>query len=160
MERRYLKMNHNQSQTGEFEITTIVLDLNGTLAVQGRIVEGAKERIKILSDLGIRVILLTADRRGNAKEMCEALGIELFKANSSEEKADLFRQLDAEKTVSIGNARIDIGMFKYAKLSIATLQAEGIHTGILEHVDIIVPSINNALDLFIDRNSLNATMQE
>jgi soluble P-type ATPase len=45
-------------------------------------------------------------------------------------------------------------------LSVATLQAEGIHTGIIPYVDIIVPNINDALDLFADANTMAATMRK
>jgi len=37
--------------------------------------------------------------------------------------------------------------------------AKGIHAGILKYIDIIVPTINDALDLFIDPNALIATMR-
>ena len=141
------------------EITTIVLDLNGTLAVQGKIVEGVNERLQKLKEIGIAVILFSGDHRGNGQELCDSLGIRFQKAGSQEEKESLFLTLDTEKTAAIGNARIDIGKFKHAKLSIATLQSEGIHTGILPYVDIIVPNINDALDLFLDSNSLEATMR-
>jgi len=34
------------------------------------------------------------------------------------------KKIGKEKTVAIGNARIDIGMFQNAALSIATIQSE------------------------------------
>lgn len=152
-------MKYNIPEVGFIEINTIVLDLNGTLAVKGKIVEGVRSRIAKLKDMGINIVLFTGDQRGNAENLCNELGIDLKKAVSEKEKEQFFLELDIEKAAAIGNARIDIGKFEHAKLSIATLQAEGIHTGILQHVDIIVPSINDALDLFIDSNSLEATMR-
>ncbi len=153
-------MKYNVTGVGEIEINTIVLDLNGTLSVKGEIVEGAKERIQKLKELGFRIILFTGDQRGNAAELCADLGIEFQKASTSDEKEKLFLDLDLETTAAIGNARIDVGKFKHAKLSIATLQAEGIHTGILSDVDVIVPSINDALDFFIDKDIFGATMRK
>jgi soluble P-type ATPase len=141
------------------EIDTIVVDLNGTLAVKGKIVSGAKERLASLKKKGFKIILFTGDQRDNASELCSDLGIEFKKAVSAEEKERFFLELNTGRTAAIGNARIDIGKFKHAKLSIATLQAEGIHTGILRYVDIIVPSINDAFDLFLDLNSLEATLK-
>lgn len=153
-------MKYQIPAVGELEINTIVLDLNGTLAVKGKIVKGAKERINKLNELGIKVILFTGDARGNAAELCQDLGIKFKKAASQEEKEKFFLELDTETTAAIGNARIDLGKFKHAKLSIATLQAEGIHTEILKYVDVIVPSINDALDLFIDENIIKATLRK
>jgi soluble P-type ATPase len=142
------------------KINTIVLDLNGTLSVHGRMVEGARERLEKLKKLGFKIILFSGDQRGNASVLCDELGIEFRKAETGADKEKFFLELDTEHTAAIGNARIDIGKFKHAKLSIATLQAEGIHAGILKHVDIIVPTINDALDIFIDPNALIATLRE
>lgn len=152
-------MIYNIPEVGEIEIDTIVLDLNGTLSVNGQVVDGAKERLSALRQMGFEVILFTGDQRGTAGDLCSDLGIKFHKAVTSKEKEELFLKLDVEKTAAIGNARIDNGTFKHAKISVATLQAEGIHTGILQYVDVIVPSINDALDLFIDKNSLCATMR-
>jgi soluble P-type ATPase len=145
---------------GTIEIDTIVLDLNGTLSVHGRMVEGAQKRIGMLKKLGFKIILFSGDQRGHAADLCKRLGIEFRKAETSADKEKFFLGLDTDHTAAIGNARIDIGKFKHAKLSIATLQAEGIHVGILPHVDIIVPTINDALDLFLDPNALIATMRK
>lgn len=152
-------MKYDIPEVGIKEINTIVLDLNGTLAIKGKVVEGVKERLDKIKELGINVILFTGDARGNAKEMCKELNIEFKRAGTQKQKEELFLQLDIDTTAAIGNARIDNGKFKHATLSIATLQSEGIHTGILQYVDIVVPSINDALDLFIDGNALKATMR-
>lgn len=152
-------MIYDIPQVWELDITTIVLDLNGTLAVKWTVVVGVQERIDALKALGFSIILFTGDQRGNARLLCTELGIEYRYASSQEEKEQLFMELDIDRTAAIGNARIDNGTFRHAKLSIATLQAEGIHIGILPYVDIIVPSILDALDLFIDWNSLKATMR-
>ena len=85
--------------------------------------------------------------------------MDLFLGSTSAEKSAQMQQFDKNKTAAIGNARIDIGTFENAVLSIATLQAEGIHTGILKHVDIIVPSIDDALQLFLDQKSLEGTLR-
>lgn len=46
-----------------------------------------------------------------------------------------------------------------AKLSIVTLQAEGVHTKTLLASDIVVPTITDALDLLIDSKRLIATLR-
>ncbi|MBD3280105.1 HAD family hydrolase [Candidatus Dojkabacteria bacterium] len=153
-------MIYNPKGVGEIELNNIILDLNGTLAVNGSIAEGVKERLTKLRELGYQIILFTGDQRGNAAELTSDLGISFKKASTSEEKEALTKEMDVEKTVAIGNARIDIGTFRDTKVRIATIQAEGIHTGILEYVDILVPSINDALDLLINKNSFEATMRK
>jgi len=141
------------------EITTIVLDLNGTLSVKGVVADSTKELILQLKQLGYRLILISGDIRGSAKTIADELGLELYLGKTSDEKANQMKQIEKNKTAAIGNARIDIGTFENASLSIATLQAEGIHTGILQYVDILIPSIDDALRLFMDKKSLEGTLR-
>ncbi len=152
-------MKYNVPEVGEIEINTIVFDLNGTLQVNKKIPDGVKERLAELKEKWFHLVLFSGDIRGNAKQIAEKLGLEFRKCVSCKEKEEQFLTFDKETTAAVGNARIDIGKFKHAKLSIATLQAEGIHTGILQHVDIIVPSINNALDFFLDEGIFKGTMR-
>ena len=143
-----------------YEIETIVLDLNGTLSVHGKILEGVKQRISKLNELGFKIILFTGNQRGTADQLCDELGIEFKVTQTGKQKEEEMLKLDINKCAAIGNARIDIGTFKHAKLSILTLQAEGIHTKTLNHADIVVPSIIDALDLFLNKDSLCATLRE
>ncbi len=152
-------MIYNIPKGETIEINTIVLDLNGTLTVKGKLEDSTIELIKQLQNKGFRLVLISGDIRGTAKSIAYELGIELFLGASSDKKAAQMQQFDKNKTAAIGNARIDIGTFENAILSIATLQAEGIHTGILKHVDLIVPSIDNALQLFLDKKSLEGTLR-
>lgn len=152
-------MKYQVPEVGEIEINTIVFDLNGTLQVNKKIPEGVKERLARLSDLGFELVFFSGDVRGNAADIAADLGIKFVKTVSGKEKEAAFLKYDPETTAAIGNARIDIGKFKHAKLSIATLQAEGIHVGILKYVDVIVPHINDALDFFLDEGTFKGTMR-
>jgi soluble P-type ATPase len=153
-------MKYSVPEVGEIEITNIILDLNGTLSVNGVIPKGVESKLRELSKVGIKVVLFTGDQRGTAADLCKGIGIDFIKCKNSQEKADAMSSYDKDKTAAIGNARIDIGTFKNAVISVATLQAEGIHTGIIEHVDIIVPSIEDALALFLDKDIFSATMRK
>ena len=82
------------------------------------------------------------------------LDIEFIRAGTAEEKGAEISKLDSETCAAISNGLIDV-----AKLAIVTLQAEGIHTKALLAADVVVPSINDALDLLIDENSLIATLR-
>ncbi len=152
-------MKYNISGVGEMEINTIVMDLNGTLAIRGEVVKGVKEKLSELKGKGFKLILVSSDQRGNAKEISKELEIEFYAAKTLEEKAKFMQNLNTENVAAIGNARVDIGLFSNAKLSIATLQAEGIHAGIIKHVDIIVPSIIDALNLLLDKDTISSTMK-
>ncbi len=143
----------------KIEIKTIILDLNGTLAIKGKLVSGSAKKIRKLKKLGYKVVLFTGDQRGNANKLCKSLGIKYIKASKTGDKEKAILELDPETCATIGNGRIDIETFKHAKISILTLQNEGIHVDIIPFADLIVPSVVDALDLFIDKDSLIATMK-
>ncbi|KKQ37417.1 MAG: hypothetical protein US53_C0019G0045 [Candidatus Woesebacteria bacterium GW2011_GWA1_37_7] len=144
----------------ELNLKKVVLDLNGMLAVHGKVVNGVSQRIRALKDKGLRFVLFSGDTRGNAKSIADILNIEFIAAGTSEEKAREIEKLNPETCVAIGNGLIDLMKIKKAKLGIVTLQAEGVHTKTLMEADIIVPSINDALDLLIDEKNLIATLRK
>ena len=154
-----LFMKYNVPGVGEISINSIILDLNGTLSVGGVVSTRTKELISEITAKGIEVVLFTGDQRGTANKICLELGITLQKCENSKEKALASKKFNKATTAAIGNARIDIGTFKNSIISVATLQGEGIHTGILKYVDVIVPSIENALELFLDTDSFSSTMR-
>ena len=144
---------------GTIEIDTLVVDSNGTLTVKGELVSGVVERIYQLQSLGVNVVMISSDQRGSARELADSMGITYYEANNSREKEDILLSLGSKKVAAIGNARIDIGLFVQSIVSIATLQGEGIHKDVIDRVDVIVPSINDALDFFLDENTFIATMR-
>ncbi len=144
---------------GPLSIKTIIHDLNGTLSVKGVLVAGVREKIKMLNEMGIRQVLFSGDTRGNALTIAKDLGIEFRRAASAAEKAGLAREYDPDTCAAIGNGRIDKDLFDVVKLSIITLQSEGVHTLSLSTADIVVPTVIDALNLFLDKNILIATLR-
>lgn len=112
-----------------------------------------------LQDSGFHIFLSSGNQRGNGKKIADELGIEFSLANSALEKSQIWNSIDPAKSVAIGNARIDIGLFGKSRISILTLQSEGIHVGALQYADILIPSICDALDLFLEPDRLLATMK-
>ena len=143
----------------ELTIETIILDLNGTLSVAGSIVDGAKEKLAKLKELGFKTVFFTGNTRNDAEEIAKELNIEWKLAKSAEEKHDLALKMNPGTCASIGNGLIDIELMKVVKLSIVTLQAERAHVQTMLNSDIVVPSILDALDLFIDGQRLIATLR-
>jgi soluble P-type ATPase len=152
-------MKYNIPEIGEINIKTIVLDLNGTLADYGIIKQSTKKLLEKLKDKGFKLVLISGDIRGNAAGMAAELGLELYRGKNSTEKASKTKMFDKETTAAIGNARIDIGTFENAKISVATIRKEGIHTGILKYVDIVVFDIDDALNLFLNPKALEGTLR-
>jgi soluble P-type ATPase len=142
-------------------LSYLVLDYNGTIACDGRLLPGVRQRLEELSK-SVSIHILTADTFGSVqKEMtgipCEVVVI--GKENQTRAKADYVRQLGAQKTVSVGNGRNDALMLKEAGLGIGVIQEEGGAVETLFSADIATHSILDALDLLLHPLRLTATLR-
>ncbi len=140
-------------------IESVVLDLNGTIAIDGELLPGVAERVEALRE-SLKFYLFTGDTHGNAGRIANALGIEVRVTKCAEDKAAEAVRLGADTVASIGNGRIDLELMKVVRLAIVTLQAEGVHPLTLLESDIVVPSIGDALDLFLKPKRLIATLRK
>ena len=147
---------------GNIDIENIVLDLNGTIATDGKIPSEVKEKINCLSDRA-KIYLLTADTQGTASEESSNMGVELLKVSekdSTEVKLRVLESLDPTKTVAIGNGNNDRLILKEAALGIAVVGDEGLAVSSMKNADIVVKNISDALDLFLKPKRLMATLRE
>lgn len=146
---------------GDLEISHLVLDYNGTLACDGKILPGVKERLNQLStDVAIHV--LTADTFGNAREGLKDIPCKLHilpKRNQSQAKLDYVSELGVIDTVCIGNGRNDRLMLDEAAVGIAVIQQEGAAMETLQSADVVCPGITDALDLLLHPKRLTATLR-
>ncbi len=147
---------------GNIEIENLVLDLNGTIATDGKIPSEVKERINNLSDK-VKIYILTVDTQGTASEESSDMSLELLKVSeegSTEGKLRVVESLDPSRTVAIGNGSNDHLMLKEAALGIAVLGDEGISASAMKNADVVVKNISDALDLFLKPKRLIATLRE
>jgi soluble P-type ATPase len=86
-------------------IDKIILDLNGTIAIDGELLPGVAERIAALRD-SLKFYLFTGDTHGNAGRIAEHLGVEVRVTKSAQDKADEAIKLGADTAAAIGNGRI------------------------------------------------------
>jgi len=147
---------------GNIDIQNMILDLNGTIATDGRIPIGVKEKIQALSKK-VKVYILTADTQGTANEETKDMEVELVKIqeeNSRNEKFKFLKTLHPEMTVAIGNGNNDQLILKESGLGIVVLGHEGMATAAMKNADIVVHNISNALDLFLKPKRLIAILRE
>lgn len=147
---------------GLYEFSNLVLDMNGTLAVDGIIPEGVLERIKILSEV-LHVYLITADTHGrleSQKDKIHARIKRIFPPGEALQKADFIESIGVSASVAIGNGSNDVEMLKKAKLGIAVIGGEGCAVDAIEAADIVVSKAEDALDLLINTNRLVATLRK
>lgn len=141
------------------EIESLVLDYNGTIAVDGEIPAELKPRLETLSN-SVKIYLLTADTYGTAREQCAALplAVKTFpKEGAGKHKADIVKSLP--RTCCFGNGFNDIEMFKAADFAVAIMESEGMCAGLALHADVIVRSAEDAFDLLLQPNRLRATLR-
>jgi len=147
---------------GNMEVENVVLDLNGTLATDGKIPSELKKKINALAGQ-VKIYVLTADTQGTATEEIRDMKVELIKIEGKESKKGKFnflKSLDLEKTIAMGNGNNDQFILKEAGIGIAILGDEGISVIALKQADIMVKNISDALDLLLKPKRLMATLRE
>ena len=147
---------------GSVDIENIVIDLNGTIATDGRVPLKVKEKINSLSDQ-VKIYILTADTQGTANEEILGMNAALIKIPEEESKQgkfDFLKTLNLAATVAIGNGSNDQLILKEAALGIAILGDEGVSVSAIKSADIMVRNIQNALDLLLKPKRLIATLRE
>jgi len=147
---------------GNMEIENILLDLNGTIATDGKISSEVKEKINVLSGRA-KIYILTADTQGTASEEIQTMNVVLVKMpeeRSKKGKLEFLKTLDLERTVAIGNGNNDQLILKEAALGIAVLGDEGLSISALMNADIVVKNISDVLDLFLKPKRLIAILRE
>ena len=145
----------------EVEIQNIVMDYNGTLACDGKLLSGVKELFKSLSP-NLNLYVVTADTFGLAQSELEGLPCELTilpKENQAEGKLNFVKSLGLNKTVSIGNGRNDRLMINECIIGVVLLQEEGCSVETLINGDIISKNICDALGLLLNPKRLIASLR-
>ena len=147
------------------QLQHVVLDVNGTVAAGGRLIDGVKEQLLALLEAGWNVHWITADTRGRQADLDAQMGWPAVrispesKEGEAEQKASFVRSLGSEKVVAIGNGSNDAAMLRKATLGIAVLGPEGLSTDALLAADAVAPSIHHALNLLLDPSRLVATLR-
>ena len=134
---------------GQIELEHLVCDVNGTLAVDGKLQDGLVRGLSTLKDR-LSLHLLTADTHGKQEIIDRQLNLQAVRIQPGEEalqKADYVHQLGAESVVAIGHGANDSVMLKEARLGICVFSVEGAAVETLLAADLVVPDINSALDL-------------
>ncbi|HOK02816.1 MAG TPA: HAD family hydrolase [Spirochaetota bacterium] len=139
----------------------LVLDYNGTIAVDGVILPGVRELLaKLSSDIQIHVI--TADTFGRAEAELSGVNCSLKilqKENQQKQKLNFIEELGKERVIAIGNGYNDLLMLKEAGLSISVIQKEGACPQSVVFSDIVTTSIIDALELLINPFRMIATLR-
>ncbi len=145
-----------------YTFTHLVLDFNGTLAVDGQLIEGVSDLLNQLSKQ-VAVHIITADTFGTVRAAFTdfpAFTIYVLPAGEqSEQKQRYIEKTGAGQVIAIGNGRNDALMLKRAKLGIAVIQAEGAAVRTLLQADLIFTDIRDALTALTHPKRLTASLR-
>jgi P-type E1-E2 ATPase len=144
-----------------FRFQHLVLDVNGTIAKDGHLIDGTQE---LLTELRLRleIHLITADTHGNQEAINKQLAlaaIQIPDQNQAEAKSDYVETLGADSVLAIGNGANDAAMLERAALGIVILGPEGAASITLQKADVVVTDIRSALELVLFPKRLIATLR-
>jgi len=142
-------------------LANLVLDYNGTLAADGRLVPGVGERLAALAQK-VDVHVITADTFGMAAVETSSLPVSLQIIGTGDQaaaKLSLVESLGPDYVCAVGNGANDRLMLERAALGICVLGTEGAATRTLVASDIVVKNPVDALDLLLHPGRLAATVR-
>jgi P-type E1-E2 ATPase len=147
---------------GILQLEHLVMDVNGTLAVDGQLLDGIARHIKLLRDR-LQVHLLTADTHRRQHVIDLQLGLQAVRIQAGDEahqKAEYVSQLDAGHVCAIGQGANDTAMLQRAALGICVISPEGTAVEALLAADLVVPNIDAALELLEKPLRIVATLRK
>jgi len=146
---------------GPLEIEHLVLDYNGTLALDGELLPGVAGALMELSRL-VGIHVLTADTFGRAASKLEGIPcvLHVLPPDAQDKaKARYVSDLGAGVAASVGNGRNDALMLSESRLGIAVVGGEGASSQAILAADVVVGEIAAAFGLLLNPLRLTATLR-
>ena len=144
-----------------FSVEHLILDYNGTLALDGILLPGVGPALKELS-AQLTIHVLTADTFGGSARELQGLPVTLSvvpAGSQDKHKKNYVEVLGAERCVCIGNGSNDCLMLECATVGIAVVQQECAAAAAVRCADIVAPDILSALALLQNPLRLAATLR-
>lgn len=103
----------------------LILDYNGTIALDGTLQKGVAERLQQLSEQ-LEIYIVTADTHGTVRKLCQQLPVQIHTfptSEAAEEKRKIVETLGADYCVCIGNGIMISGQTSQSACAFCTLIA-------------------------------------
>jgi P-type E1-E2 ATPase len=145
----------------DLSLAHLVLDYNGTLALEGKLLPGVAEALSSLASQ-VRIHVVTADTFGLAEAQLAGLPVDFTvipMEAQAEAKLRFVSELGADTVIAIGNGRNDRKMLSAAALGIALIQSEGGAAQAIASADVVSTSVLDALELLRNPKRLVATLR-
>ena len=154
-------IEYNIPGYGHIRAEYLVLDYNGTIAVDGILIPGVKEMLnRIAENLEIHVV--TADTFGIARQQLDGINCRIAVLGPLEQnmgKRDYVESLGTEKVIAVGNGRNDALMLRGAAVGIAVVQSEGASFPAMQNADIVCLSVMDAFETILSPLRMTATLR-
>lgn len=147
---------------GTITLQVLVLDYNGTVALDGEMFQSVKDYLLSLSPF-LEIHILTADTHGTVSRQCQGLPVQVNVLASNDhttEKGEYLQQFNTKEIIAIGNGANDRMMLERAELGICVIGSEGASMPTLLSADLVVNKIEDALGLLIEPQRLKATLRQ
>ena len=147
---------------GTVQLDHLVCDVNGTLALDGMLIEGVALALGTLRDR-LEIHLVTADtheRQSMIDQQLAMQAVRLVPGDEAGQKAAYVRRLGAQHVVAIGQGANDAGMLSAAVIGIALISPEGLAVAALQAADLLASDILSALELLEKPLRLVATLRK
>lgn len=145
----------------DLQLEHLVLDYNGTLAVDGRLIPGVREALVALADQ-VEIHIVTADTFGCAGSELSGLPVKITiipLESQADAKVAYVKGLGVERVCAVGNGRNDRKMLAAAAVGVALVQQEGGAGEAVAAAAVITSDIHDALDLLRHPTRLIATLR-
>ena len=145
----------------KMQIHHLVCDVNGTVAVDGELIEGVDIHLNRLRER-VQIHMVTANIHGRQEEIDRRLGLkaaQIAQGNEAEAKAAYVRALGSDRVVAIGQGANDAGMLRQAALGICLLSPEGLSVEALIAADLIAQDIGSAFTMLENPLRLAASLR-
>ncbi|MGH3354833.1 MAG: hypothetical protein ACRDOJ_02985 [Nocardioidaceae bacterium] len=143
----------------ELQLEHLLLDVNGTLADRGQLLDGVEPRLRELRSV-LDIHIISADTFGTIDEIAEQLGgLPVERISSGKDKSAFATRLDPATCSAIGNGANDEQMLTTVALGFAVLGREGAAPRTVAAADVVATSVLTILDLLLDPKALVATLR-
>jgi len=143
------------------ELKHVIFDYNGTIAIDGKLIDGVADKINTLAGL-VTFHVITADTYGTVQKELAGIDCALINLSQSEDyrsKTEYLAHIGEQHTLSVGNGFNDKELLKKSALGIALIQEEGTCVETLLAADIVCKSILDVFAYIETPNRLKATLR-
>lgn len=147
--------------TGPVHIQNVMFDYNGTIAADGRLLDGVGPAMNRLA-AKLDFYVVTADTFGSVQAQLGGVAAEVVLISNREQdqkKLDVLNRIGMETTMAVGNGLNDALMLKHARLGVAVLGEEGMALPALMSADVMIRHILDVFAFFDNPKRLIATLR-